>query len=145
MNQELQRVRRKPITIFIIILAFAGLALSYLLQEIDLLASICHCSFHPHVHFIAKKVIRVIVNDTCLLLIIHSWFDNKNITRIAWRVQLIDTLLLLPIYLSLKLTLEGVSELSSPLLSQLHRLIVNPTLMILIIPAVYFQRLRNPK
>jgi hypothetical protein len=55
-------------------------------------------------------------------------------------IQLIDLVVLLPIYLLIKLAMEGDEEISSPLLSQFHRLIVNPTLMILLLPAIYFQR-----
>lgn len=86
---------------------------------------------------------RVVVNDISLLLIIHVWFGTTQITKLALNVLLIDTLVLLPLYLILKLSLEGDSEISSPLLSQLHRVIVNPTLMILIIPGVYFHRLKT--
>lgn len=75
-----------------------------------------------------------------MLWMIHLWFQSVKITRLALWVQLIDAVVLLPFYFFLKLSLEGDSEISSPLLSQLHRLIINPTLMILIFPAIYFQR-----
>ncbi|MCE2996813.1 MAG: hypothetical protein LW863_14525, partial [Flammeovirgaceae bacterium] len=78
-----------------------------------------------------------------MLLIIHLWFRSASITKLALWIQLVDMLILLPIYLVLKLRIEGDSEISSPLLSQLHRLIVNPTLMILLFPAIYFQRLKK--
>jgi exosortase F-associated protein len=78
-----------------------------------------------------------------MLLIIHALFRDPSVTRLAWYIQLVDTLILLPIYLIIKLTYEGDTELSIPLLSQLHRLIVNPTLMVLLIPAVYYYRLKK--
>jgi exosortase F-associated protein len=121
-------------------LAIAGLALVFLFQHVDIVSAVCGCHKHPYVHFAARKFTRVLLNDTFMLLLIHSWFHDRGITRIAWYVQLIDTLVLLPLYLLLKLGIEGESEISSPLLSQFHRLIVNPTLMVLIIPAVYYQR-----
>jgi exosortase F-associated protein len=77
-----------------------------------------------------------------MLLFIHSLFRDPSVTRLAWYVQLTDTLILLPVYLFVKLYYEGDAEISMPLLSQLHRLIVNPTLMVLLIPAVYYQRSR---
>ena len=140
MNKEIQQIKQTPFKIVGIAAAIVGLALSYLLQDIDLI-SFFYGIDHPYVHFISRKLIRVIINDTCLLLLIHLWFNNQSITNLAWKVQLVDTLILLPAYLVIKLTWEGESEISSPLLSQLHRMIVNPTLMILIIPGVYFQRL----
>jgi exosortase F-associated protein len=84
-----------------------------------------------------------VINDILMLVVIHLWFRDHKITRIAFLIQVVDTLILLPIYLMVKLAIEGDTEISSPLLSQLHRLIINPTLMILIFPAVYFQRLNK--
>ena len=94
--------------------------------------------------FIVKKVLRVVLNDLFMLLFIGAWFREKKITRLAIAVQLIDSLILLPVYLYFKLSWEGTSEISAPLLSQFHRLIINPTLMILLIPAVYFQKINYP-
>ena len=75
-----------------------------------------------------------------MLLILWAWFKDPFVTRLAIWIQLIDVFILLPVYLYFKLSMEGISEISMPVLSQLHRLIVNPTLMILLIPAVYFQK-----
>ncbi|MFN7791875.1 MAG: hypothetical protein ACK5NM_04935, partial [Cyclobacteriaceae bacterium] len=80
------------------------------------------------------------LNDFFMLLLLAGWFRSRSVLQLAFAVQLIDFFLLLPVYLLVKLNLEGDVEISSPLLSQFHRLIVNPTLMILLIPAVYFQR-----
>lgn len=123
--------------------AIGGLAFIFLFQSIDVLSFCRSCSFHPYTHFVVKKSLRVILNDTCMLLLIHALFRDPAVTRLAWYIQLVDTLILLPLYLFVKLYFEGDSEISSPLLSQLHRLIVNPTLMVLLIPAVYYQRSRE--
>jgi exosortase F-associated protein len=98
---------------------------------------------HPYAHFVVKRFMRLFINDSFMLLLIYAWFNDKSITQLAWKLQLVDTCILLPLYLVLKLSLEGDSEISSPLLSQFHRLIVNPTLMILLIPGVYFQRMSS--
>ena len=126
-----------------LVLALAGLALMFLLQNLDWLKLICNCSNSPSVQFIVNKTVRVLVNDSFMLLFIHAWFFNRNITSLAWKLQLIDSIILLPAYLAFKLCIEGASEISSPLLSQWHRLIVNPTIMLLLIPAIYFQRLKE--
>lgn len=122
--------------------AIGGLALVYLFQSADILGLCSSCSFHPYTHFVARKVTRVLLNDSFMLLFIHALFLDPKVTRLAWYVQLADTLILLPLYLFVKLYYEGDAEISMPLLSQLHRLIVNPTLMVLLIPAVYYQRIR---
>lgn len=121
--------------------AIAGLALVFLFQRVDVLDVLCgECTFHPYTRFAVKKILRVLLNDSFMLLFIHALFRDQSVTRLAWYVQLVDTLILLPIYLVVKLSYEGDAEISIPLLSQLHRLIVNPTLMVLLIPAVYYQR-----
>jgi exosortase F-associated protein len=128
-----------------IVLAAGGLAVVFLFQHTDPISLFCDCPVHPFTHFAVRKFVRVLLNDMFMLLLIHAWFYDKDVTRLAFYVQLIDTFLLLPVYLLIKLSVEGDSEISSPLLSQFHRLIVNPTLMLLIIPAVYYQRLTRPK
>src|SRR5688572_368960 len=126
-------------------LAVGGLAAIFLFQQVDVVGLFCDCNVSPNVRFAIRKFIRVLLNDTFMLLLIHAWFFDSRITRIAWYIQLIDTLILLPLYLLIKLSTEGDSEISSPLLSQFHRLIVNPTLMVLVIPAVYYERLTRSR
>ena len=91
--------------------------------------------------FVIRKTLRVLLNDAGMILIIIELFNKPAVTRLALGIQIIDALVLLPLYFVVKLSWEGTSEISSPLLSQFHRLIVNPTLMLLLIPAVYFQEL----
>lgn len=122
--------------------ALCGLALVYLFQGFNILDLCESCTFHPYTRFAVRKIVRVLLNDSLMLLFIHALFRDRSVTRLAWYVQLADTLILLPIYLFIKLSYEGDAEVSIPLLSQLHRLIVNPTLMVLLIPAVYYQRSR---
>lgn len=143
MNQELNRIRQNPVSAILLLLAVAGLACVYIFQRHQVLFALCNCQLDSDTSFILIKTTRVLLNDLFMLLIIHLWFRSPSITKLALWIQLVDILILLPIYLTLKLRLEGDSEISSPLLSQLHRLIVNPTLMILIFPAVYFQRLKK--
>jgi exosortase F-associated protein len=138
--KELKPVFSKN-SLVLMAVAIVGLAFVFLFQRFDVLDLVCaNCSFHPYTHFAVKKILRVLLNDSFMLLFIHALFRDPAVTRLAWYVQLVDTLILLPIYLVIKLSYEGDAEISMPLLSQLHRLIVNPTLMVLLIPAVYYQR-----
>lgn len=90
--------------------------------------------------FIINRSIRLIINDSLCMVLIFGLFLNKSYLKLASLVFLFELLLLLPIYLWLKLTLEGPSEISSPLLSPIHRMIVNPLLMIILIAALYYQQ-----
>jgi exosortase F-associated protein len=123
-------------------LACFGLAVIYVMQYTDFLYLFTGSSFNLNYHFIVNRVVRVLINDLCMLVLIYSLFHEKGILKLALAVQAVDLLVLLPLYFILKLPTEGVSEISSPFLSQLHRLIVNPTLMILLIPALYYQRIK---
>jgi exosortase F-associated protein len=120
---------------------FTLIAVSYLYQYTDVLIEITGKTYVPEAHFIANRVFRIILNDVGMILIIYAIFVDRQILRLAVFIQAIDLLVLLPIYLLIKLPTEGISELSSPFLSQFHRVIVNPILMILLIPAIYYQRI----
>lgn len=113
----------------------------YLFQRTDVLGLITQEQFSPAMHFSVNRLTRIFLNDIFMLLVLYGLFADTRILKLALWVQAIDLLVLLPVYLVVKLSLEGDSEISSPFLSQFHRLIVNPTLMILIIPAVYYQRI----
>lgn len=95
---------------------------------------------NPNTVFAVNRAIRLILNDLGCFLIILGIFRRKEYFEIAFYLFLVELLIILPLYLALKLTLEGDSEISSPLLSHIHRLIVNPMLMILLIAGFFYQR-----
>lgn len=129
--------------IVLVIISLIGLFSIYILQDYLDLSLYTNAIESKSAIFVFKKTVRLVLNDTCMLLLIYAWFQDNKITKTAVFIQAIDTFVLLPIYLILKLVLEGDTEISSPLLSQLHRLIVNPTLMILYIPAIYYHKLKS--
>ena len=133
---RLTRTIRLALALFGLLL----LATSYLYQYSDILFVFTHTQFAPEAHFTVNRVLRILLNDVGMILIIYAIFVDRDVLRLALYVQALDLLVLLPLYLILKLPAEGVSEMSSPFLSQFHRLIVNPILMILLIPAVHYQR-----
>lgn len=122
-------------------LAISGLALIYLFQYTDFLLLFTGMRFVAEYHFISNRTVRILVNDTCMLVLIYALFRDPKVVKLGFYIQLIDILILFPLYVLLKLPKEGVSELSSPFLAQFHRLIVNPTLMLLLIGGIYYQRL----
>ena len=131
-------IDRGSLNLFLIGIGIAGVIATYLAQNFVFVE---HWGLSEQWEFVVRKMLRVLLNDLSMLIFIAAWFRDRKVTRLAIFVQLADGLILLPIYLIVKLSLEGTSEISAPLLSQFHRLIVNPTLMILLIPAMYFQRL----
>lgn len=95
--------------------------------------------------FIVNKTIRLILNDLACLMLIVALFPGRVYMKAAFYLFLIELFVLLPAYFLIKLNMEGPSELSSPLLSHIHRLIVNPLLMFLLIAGFLYQRItRTP-
>lgn len=90
--------------------------------------------------FIVNRATRLIINDLLCMGLIYGIFANGNYLRLAFYLFLVEILLILPIYLILKLSWEGTSEISSPLLSPIHRMIVNPLLMLLLMVALFYQQ-----
>jgi len=95
---------------------------------------------HTYIVFIVNRTIRLILNDGACMLLIWSLFGEMKYLTAAFGVFLIELVIILPIYFVVKLNLEGASEISSPLLSQIHRIIVNPLLMVILIIAFYYQK-----
>jgi exosortase F-associated protein len=95
--------------------------------------------------FIFNRCVRLILNDLACMIIIWFFFKEPKYLKAAFLIFCIELLVILPIYLVVKLTLEGPSELSSPLLSQIHRIIVNPLLMIILMIGFVYQRLQSKK
>jgi exosortase F-associated protein len=95
---------------------------------------------YPYARFAFNRALRMVINDTACVVLIAVWFRQESYTRMATWVFVVEVLVILPLYLWIKLSLEGDSEISSPILSQVHRLIVNPMLMILLMVAFLYQR-----
>jgi exosortase F-associated protein len=130
----------RTLRIALVIFGVAGLVIVFLFQQTGFLGQLVNKASHPYLSFSFNRTVRLLLNDFFMLLLLAGWFRSRSVLQLAFAIQLIDFFVLLPVYLLVKLNVEGDIEISSPLLSQFHRLIVNPTLMILLIPAVYFQR-----
>ena len=95
--------------------------------------------------FAVNKTFRLILNDVLCIALIYALFGERKYIRVAFVLFCFELFIILPLYLIVKLSLEGSSEISSPLLSQIHRLVVNPMLMLILIAGLYYQRNREPK
>jgi exosortase F-associated protein len=126
--------------------ALIGLILIFLFQKVsyaglwNLFAPQAFSIENVNVVFIFNKTLRLILNDALCMLLIWSIFENRSYFRVAFLLFMTELVLVLPIYFFFKLRLEGPSELSSPLLSQIHRMVVNPLLMFLLILGFMYQR-----
>lgn len=96
--------------------------------------------FSENAQFVINRATRLILNDVACLAIIYAVFRDDKYLKISFWLFLVEVFIVLPAYLIVKLTLEGPTELSSPLLSHVHRLIVNPMLMLLLMAGFVYQR-----
>lgn len=87
--------------------------------------------------YVFSKVLRYTLNDGFALLIIWGLFMNKKYMQFAVFIFAIGLFILLPIYLILVL---NFFESTYTFLNHMHRLVLNPVLMMLLIPAFYYQR-----
>jgi exosortase F-associated protein len=90
--------------------------------------------------FIVSKTIRFIVNDVLMIGVIYALFGQKRFVYFALVVQVAGIVFLLIPYFILKLYFHADN---GPLVSFLHRLVLNPTLMMLLIPAFWLQSRKN--
>lgn len=131
----------------IIVVGLIALALVYVFQRTNyglLLFEAFGIASNENLIFAINKTLRLLANDLVCVFMIFSIFKEKNYRQVAMLVFMIELVVILPIYLLLKLYLEGTSEISSPMLSFIHRLIVNPTLMLLTGMALSYQKFIFP-
>ncbi|MCC5916469.1 MAG: exosortase F system-associated protein [Cryomorphaceae bacterium] len=86
--------------------------------------------------YITSKTIRFLFNDGASLLIIYGIFQRKDFLKFGFGLFLVELLILLPVYF---LLVTFAFDQTRFFLQHIHRLVVNPVLMMLLIPAFYYQ------
>lgn len=118
----------------------AGLILIYLYQRVNYAGLFGIGSDEENLTFAVNRFVRLFLNDGLCVVLIYRLFRGRTIyIRWAWWIFLVEALIILPLYLVVKLSVEGPTEISSPLLSPIHRIIVNPLLMFIFMAACYIQ------
>jgi len=118
------------------VLASIGLLMVFLFQQLDLAALV---GVHENItRFIVNRSIRFVLNDGLAILLIYALFYERKYVLFAVWVQVFGLVFVLVPYFIIKLYLP---HYNGPLISFLHRLILNPTLLLLLIPAFYYQRM----
>jgi exosortase F-associated protein len=108
----------------------------FLYQRIDVAAYMNLGEETVH-RFLINRTIRFVLNDVFAIGLIFALFGERKYVVFALWVQLAGMILFLFPYFILKLNFP---RYNGPLISFLHRLILNPTLMLLLIPAFYYQK-----
>ena len=133
--------------VFSIVIAVAVLITIYMFQRYSYANGIADLfgqkMVNENIEFIINRTVRLCVNDLAVILLLFAFFNDRNLLTVAFVIQLFEMFIILPIYFYFKLQYEGPSEISSPLLSFVHRIVVNPIILLLLIPAYWFQKKSN--
>lgn len=124
----------KSLRILIGLLSLGGLCVTFLFQHAAFLR-IPGGSTDVYI-FLVNKTIRYILNDLLMIGGIYALFAKRRYVVFAFYVQLLGIVLFLMPYFVIKVNFPTYN---GPLISYLHRLIVNPLLMLILIPAFYMQ------
>lgn len=113
-----------------------GLLCMFLFQRIDF-AEIIFKLQDELTRFLVNKSFRFIVNDFLMLALIYSLFYDRKYVVFAFWVQLAGLFFLLLPYFIFKIYYPAYN---GPMINFLHRIILNPILMLLLLPAFYYQK-----
>ena len=121
----------------ILLILCGGLLVGFYLFQKPIMEWLTPDQLEGYTAFSVKKVIRFIINDIMMIGVIYGLFGRVEYVKVAVVVQVFGLIFLLIPYLLLKYYLGGYN---GPMISFLHRLVLNPLLMILLIPALYFHK-----
>lgn len=136
----------QPKQIFIIAFALLGWAAVYVNQEFDF----TRFRYNPGQYgqgyipegeewrFAVNKSIRFFLNDLISLAFIYGLFQSVKYVKVALLVMGVGMSILLPSYLSLAILYK---DEAFNFLTFLHRITMNPWLMLLLVPAFFYQRM----
>lgn len=117
------------------VLAVAGLVVVFLFQRIDIGAMVG--IDNANWKFIVNRSIRFLLNDALAILLIYALFQERKYVVFSIWVQLFGMFFILVPYFIIKFNFPYYN---GPLVSFLHRLVLNPTILLLLIPTFYYQK-----
>jgi len=118
------------------VLCCLGLLVVFLFQRVDVAAA-AGVQLSGIGKFLLNRTIRFVVNDALAIGLIYALFHKRKYIMFALYVQLFGVIAFLLPYFVLKIYFPAYN---GPYLNFLHRLILNPTLLMLLVPAFYYQK-----
>jgi exosortase F-associated protein len=122
--------------IVLLVLCAAGLVFTFIFQRFDT-ATYFNLADAPIHKFIINRTMRFFLNDIFAIGLIYALFPEKKYVIFSIYVQVVGIFLFLIPYFILKIYWPSYN---GPLINFLHRLILNPILLLLLIPAFYYQQ-----
>ena len=126
----------KRFRVVVALLSIAGMVLVFLFQRIDV-ASMMGVGEPAIYRFLINRTIRFLLNDAFAIGLIYALFEERKYVIFSLYVQVAGIVLFLLPYFVLKIYYPAYN---GPMISFLHRLVLNPTLLMLLIPAFYYQK-----
>lgn len=121
------------------LLSALGLLTVFLTQRYDW-SALGSDQMHHVGKFIFNRTIRFFFNDFFAIGLIYALFKERKFVLFAIGVQIFGLLFILIPYFVIKL---HAPNYNGPLLNFIHRLVLNPLLVLLLIPAFYYQKLKD--
>ncbi|WP_375577819.1 exosortase F system-associated protein [Marivirga tractuosa] len=128
----------KRIRMFLIFISLTGLGIIFITQRFDYSLLISD-NLSSQNQFIINRTIRFLLNDNLVLLLIYAIFYDQKYVKFGLAVEAVGFFFLLIPYFILRFN----TPIDHMYISFIHRLIINPTLMVLLIPAIYIQKIKN--
>src|SRR5688572_17368357 len=116
------------------ILCIGGMLIVFIFQRTDV-TSVVNAEMSPISRFILNRTIRFLLNDAFAIGLIYGVFYERKYVIFSLYVQLAGVLLFLLPYFVIKIYHPSYN---GPMINYLHRLIMNPTLLLLLLPAFYY-------
>lgn len=113
-----------------------GLVLIFLFQRFDWSRLFAGDSLVEIERFVVNRSIRFVINDVLGVLLVLALFGKKKLALIAVYVQILGFLFVMIPYVILKLNYPSYN---GPMINFLHRLVLNPLLIYLLIFFFWYQ------
>jgi exosortase F-associated protein len=117
------------------LLSVLGMVIVFLFQHVDVAGSVGVDD--KVLNFMLNRTLRFLLNDLFAIGLIYALFEEQKYLIFSLWVQLAGVVVILIPYFIFKIYFINYN---GPLISFLHRLVMNPTLLLLLIPAFYYQR-----
>jgi exosortase F-associated protein len=117
------------------LLAAAGLLALFMFQRYDW-SALTGGHFSPIQRFLLNRSVRFVLNDLLAMLLVLAVFGKRKYVIVAIFVQVLSFVFILLPYFFLKLSYPGYN---GPLISFLHRLVLNPVLIYLLMFFFWYQ------
>ncbi|MEZ4972138.1 MAG: exosortase F system-associated protein [Cyclobacteriaceae bacterium] len=119
------------------ILAVCGLFAVFVFQRLDVATTMLGFEQTGILRFIINRAVRFIVNDGLTILLIYALFGERKYVLVAFYIEIISLVFILIPYFVIKI---NYPHYNGPWINFIHRLVLNPLILMLLIPTFYYQK-----